>query len=216
MARPAATVSAVRRAMLAKVHMGAKDLGLDEDARRDLMQRLTGHRSGADCSAGQLGLVLNEYRRLGWGQKSRKPKTQPGLVASNPSAAPRSTRAADHPAAKKARALWISLAQLGVVRNGSEQALEAFATRQLKVERLQWADQAQCFRLIEALKKMAERAGWNQDVAGIAPAKAVEILKRRLLAQMHLKLQTPAPACAATALDTAIGIAAAELRERQA
>lgn len=64
--------------------------------------------------------------------------------------------------ARKARALWISLYHLGVVRSPSEASLEAFAKRQLGCERLVWAQQSHAYRLIEALKDMAERNGWKQ------------------------------------------------------
>ena len=67
-----------------------------------------------------------------------------------------------HPMARKARALWISLHHLGVVKNPSEKALEAFAKRQLGCDRLVWAKQSDAFRLIEALKDMAARNGWAQ------------------------------------------------------
>lgn len=164
-------VSVDRRAMLAKVHLAAKDLRLDDDARRDVLERVTGHRSSADCTDAQLDAVLREFKRLGWAPVARKP-TRP--AASGP-------RPATSPIALKARAMWKSLWNLGAVRNGSEPALEAFAKRQLHVDRLQWADQSQGFRLIEALKAMAEREGWSQDLTGIAPAKHVLTLKRRLV-----------------------------------
>ncbi len=139
------------RPALAKVAIARKELGLDEETYRAILERLTGHRSAKDCTDAQLGRVLDELKAKGWtprpfaGQKSK------------------SVRRADHPAAKKARALWISLHQLGAVRDGSEKALEAFARRQLQVEQLQWADAARVYKLIEALKAMAERAGWDQS-----------------------------------------------------
>jgi len=171
-----------RRALLAKVHLGAKDLGLDEETRRAILARITGHRSSADCDEDQLVQVLNEYRRLGW-----KPATPQQQIANR---APRRTPA-KHPVAMKARAMWISLHQLGVVRDPSEAALESFGKRQLKVDRLQWADQAQGFRMIEALKQMAERAGWSQDLAMVKPDRQVWSLKARLVnAQLH-KLGRP-------------------------
>jgi hypothetical protein len=74
-------------------------------------------------------------------------------------------RRANHPMARKARALWISLHQLGVVKNPSEQALEGFAKRQLKCENLVWANQGHAYKLIEALKVMAKRNGWHQTDA---------------------------------------------------
>lgn len=168
-----------RNSMIAKVHLGAKQLRMDDDTRRDLMARVTGgKRSAADCSDAELDAVLKEYAARGWtptvitGGKARKPgpARRPGRAA------------ADSPIARKARAMWISLHQLGVVRNPSEAALEAFAQRQLGVVALQWADQGVAYRLIEALKKMAERAGWRQDVGDLQGAEAVDLLKARLQA----------------------------------
>jgi phage gp16-like protein len=141
--------------MLAKVQIARKELGLDEDTYRAVLERLTGQRSAAGLDDRRLGLVLDEFKAKGW-----KPAVVPG--GKSVSKAPR-RQAASHPVAKKARALWISLHQLGVVENSSEQALEAFAFRQLGVERLDWAKQREGFRLIEALKAMAERAGWDQS-----------------------------------------------------
>lgn len=164
-------VSDGRRAMLAKVHLAAKELAMADETRREVILRVTGHRSSADCSDAELDALLREFRRLGWdGPPKRKPaRAAAGLTP------------ATSPIAMKARAMWKSLWNLGVVHNGAEQALEAFARRQLHVDRLQWADQSQAFRLIEALKAMAEREGWSQDLAAIPPAKHVLTLKRRLV-----------------------------------
>lgn len=167
-------VTSDRRAMLAKVHLAAKELGLDDDARRDVLERVTGRRSSADCTDAQLDAVIAHFKGLGW-----KPKVVAGGKAAAPAASRRPTPAS-HPVANKARAMWISLWNLGVVENRSEQALEAFAKRQLKVDRLQWADQAQGFRLIEALKAMAERNGWSQDLSLVKPQRHVWSLKARL------------------------------------
>jgi hypothetical protein len=111
------------------------------------------------------------------GGKARKPESRKA----------RPIAPADHQAAKKARALWLSLWNLGEIRDPSETALEAFARRQLKVERLQWADQGQTYKLIEALKAMAERAGWPQQLDVTHAGQEIEVLKRRLLlAQVRL------------------------------
>jgi len=176
-------VSSDRRAMLAKVHLAAKELGLDEDARRDVIQRMTGHRSSAELNEAQLGAVIGEFKRLGWTAKPR---------AAAPAARPGKPRPANHPVALKARAMWISLHHLGVVRSPGEPALEAFAKRQLGVDRLAWADQSQGYRLIEALKKMAERAGWSQDLSMVAPERHVWSLKARLVQRQAPILGLPA------------------------
>lgn len=177
MTAPARTFqSSDRRSLLAKVHLGAKDLGLDDGTRRDLLERITKRRSSADCTDAQLIQVLAEYRRLGWSPTGAKPVKAPAAATKA-----RRSPAASHPVAKKARAMWISLHQLGAVRDPSEKALEAFSKRQLGVDRLQWADQSQGYRLIEALKKMAERAGWPQDLNGIKPERQIWTLKARLV-----------------------------------
>lgn len=163
-------------AALKKVQIARKELRLDDETYRSVLERLTGHRSAADCNDDQLKVVLEEFKAKGWtprvvagGQKARKP-------------ASRKARPADHPSAKKARALWLSLWNLGEVRDPSEAALEAMARRQLKVEQLQWADQAMVYKLIEALKAMAERAGWSQDTSGYPKGTdLVKVLKLNLI-----------------------------------
>lgn len=171
-----------RNPMLAKIHLGAKELGLSDEVRRDLMARVTGgKRSAGDCTDAELHKVLEEYRRLGWKPTSGKSAKISGFRSS-----PR--KAASSPFARKARALWISLYQLGVVRDPSDQALEAMGRRQLGVDRLQWADEGQSHRLVEALKAMAERAGWQQDLHGIKPARHIWTLKARLVNAQRTKL----------------------------
>lgn len=161
------------RAALAKIHIAKKELGLDDPTYRVLLERITGQTSAKDCTEAQLGKVLDEMKAKGW-----KPALK--VVARNPGVAAQRGVQASNPVAKKARAMWISLHQLGAVRDPSERALEAFGRRQLGVEKLQWANQSHGYRLIEALKAMAEREGWSQDVAGMEPAEATAMLKTRL------------------------------------
>ena len=146
-----------RKALLGMIHMSKKQLGLDDDTYRAVVARITKGRvdSAGDCTPAELKALADHFRTQGVA-----PKVVAGGQAGKPRAA--GPRRADHPAAKKARALWLALADLGVIRERSESALEAFAARQLGVEKLQWANQGQTYKLIEALKKMAERAGWSQ------------------------------------------------------
>jgi phage gp16-like protein len=132
-----------RRSMIAKIQIARKQLNMVEDDYRQALMDQTGHDSLTKCSDAQLGRVLQFMQSKGF--------------SSSPSG-----KAASHPMARKARALWISLHQLGAVHNPSEQALEAFAKRQLKCEKMRWANQRDAYKLIEALKAMAERAGWPQ------------------------------------------------------
>lgn len=184
-----------RRPSLIKVQIARKELGLADDDYRMILSRLTGHSSSADCSDADLGRVLDEFKAKGWTPKvvaGGKLRGREGKVIIDDPLAPHRHRPADHPSAKKARALWLSLWNLGEVRDPSESALESFARRQLKVERLQWADQAQVYKLIEALKAMAERAGWEQSVADYRPGTdLVKVLKVNLIRAQTARLGQP-------------------------
>lgn len=161
------TTSQHRRSLIAKVHVAKKTLGLADDDYRAVLLRVVGHDSAAMLREDQLLAVVQEFERLGFSAAARTPRPGP--------------KRADHPVALKARAIWISLYQLGEIEDASEPALEAFARRQLKVERLQWADQAMGYKLIEALKAMATRAGWDQRLDGIPVHAKLVVLKRRLV-----------------------------------
>lgn len=132
-----------RRLMIAKVNIARQQLNMDEDAYRQAIFDASGQMRLSKCTEPQL------HRILDW-LKSKGFQPKPGKAG------------ATHPMARKARALWISLYQLGVVHNSADAALEAFAKRQLGCERLAWARQSDGNKLIEALKSMGERAGWLQ------------------------------------------------------
>lgn len=133
------------RALFAKINIARQQLNMDEDDYRQLLLDHGGAMSLKNMNTGQLEKVLERMTKLGFQALPKKGK--PGV--------------AQHPMARKARALWISLYHLNVVHNPAEQALEAFAARQLKCEKLVWARQSDAYQLIEALKDMARRAGWK-------------------------------------------------------
>lgn len=170
MGKRKAPVSAHRRSMIGKVHVAKRELGLIEDDYRSILLHETGQTSLTTCSDAQISKLLDRLKSQGF-----KPK--------------KAARAADHPGAGKARALWISLGQLGAIDNASEQALEAFTRRQMGCDRLQFANQRQIYKLVEALKAIAQRHGWDQQLDGIAPGNAVVVLKRRLIDAQMVKLR---------------------------
>jgi phage gp16-like protein len=165
-----------RRGMLAKVHIAKKQLRLSDDDYAAVLIRETGHDSAGKCSQAELEKALRAFERQGFTTKAKAP------------GAKRAGGAADHPSARKARAMWISLGLLGAINDTSEAALESFARRQLGCDRLQWANQTLVYKLVEALKAMAERHGWRQS-AGDLPRNAIAInLKRRLCEALMGKL----------------------------
>src|SRR3546814_20167647 len=98
--------------MIAKVQIGRKELRLDDDDYRAILRRLaSGKTSAKVCSEAELARVLDEFKATGW-----KPTTGATMGRRKP---------ADHPAAQKARAHWLSLGILGVVGDPSQSALDA-------------------------------------------------------------------------------------------
>jgi len=54
-----------RKRELARIHIGAKQLNLDEDTRRALIERVTGHRSAGVLDDAGRAAVIAELKRLG-------------------------------------------------------------------------------------------------------------------------------------------------------
>lgn len=131
-----------RKKLYGALHAAAKKVGLTEDADyRAMLVAQVGKDSAKDMTDGQIRKVLAYLNR---GTKD----------------APASSRRRDDsPTSRKIRALWLSLYQLGAVRNPSETALANFAKSIAKVDDLRWLSARDAFRVIEALKDMGARNG---------------------------------------------------------
>jgi len=175
----------LRKKLYAKLHIAKKQLGLDDDAWRDLVERMTGERSLKALDENQLTRLVEECRRLGF-----KPAHKPIHTG-------KQTRtSADGKEIRKARALWLSLWHLGLIPDPSEEALTGFARRvtggkELGLAALQWVRGDDAFALIEALKERASRDGgvnWapyrqgNRVVSHNPRARVIEA-QRRILKQ---------------------------------
>jgi len=110
-------------------------LGLDEDARRDRIEQVSGQRSLSRLTDGQLGKLLDALNG-GW---------KPGR--------------ADRPHLGKIKALWWSLYWLGEIDEPGDSALNAFVKRQTGLSALRFVDFRYAPSVIEALKSWLERAG---------------------------------------------------------
>lgn len=144
-ARPAQAISTSKHrvSMIAKIQIGKKQIGLNDDDYRQAITDISKQPQLSQCSDVELVKMLDWLKSKGFHPKPKK-------------------GAAIHPMAGKARALWISLYHLGAIRNANEEAFELFAKRQLGCDRLAFARQSEAFRLVEALKAMAVRHGWQQ------------------------------------------------------
>jgi len=135
-----------RNSDLAKIHMGKKQLGLVDETYRGLLSDMFGVDSAGDLSNAQRWSLIKHLEGLG-AEFSRKHQK----------------RAPVDPQAKKIKALWSSLHRAGVVRDGSDRALDTYIMRQVKVRSLAWLNIAQASAVIESLKKWKEREGLGHD-----------------------------------------------------
>ena len=121
---------------------GLKALGIiEEDDRRALFERVTGHPSLRSMVASEHDMVEAEIRRL---QGERGTPT----AKSNFSG----------PHAKKLQALWIGGWNLGLFRDRRDQALAAFVKRQTGIDHPNWVRDPELARkAIEALKDWLRR-----------------------------------------------------------
>lgn len=155
-----------RLRLVAAVHAAAKAAGLDEETRRDLMERETGLRSLKEMTPHQIGRVLDAINIL-----SKRPD-------------------AHRPHLAKVRALWWSLYWLAALNGVEDQAdvlpaLDAFVKRQTGIERAAWLTAAQSASVVEALKSWLARegVGWTPVINKGHPVMAGEGIEARCVAE---------------------------------
>lgn len=120
------------------IHVAKSQLGLDDDAYRAILVRVTGKASSRGLDTAGRAKLLKEFERLGFKKRA----------AAKPS---------PKPVVRKVFALWGELARKGIVRDGSRRALRAFVARVTKVEDPEWLEPKQAIQVIEALKAMEAR-----------------------------------------------------------
>ncbi|SDQ17888.1 regulatory protein GemA [Pseudovibrio sp. Tun.PSC04-5.I4] len=128
---------------IAQIHIAKKDLALDEDSYRDVLERVTGKRSAKGLSEGQYLRVVTEFKRLGWQSGNQggsfRPASNKGYV-------------------RKLYALAKSLDDLGYWESPYQEALRAFVKNRCGVDNPEWLTYAQASPLIEALKEIEGRS----------------------------------------------------------
>ena len=101
------------------IHVGKKQLGLDDDLYREVLESTTGKNSSKLLTVEQLEAVLDRMKQLGFTIES---KDKAGVK-----------KLADDAQSKLIRHLWLELYNAGEVRNGSEKALAKFIENKVKV-----------------------------------------------------------------------------------
>lgn len=127
------------------IHVARRELHMDDDTYRLMlagMKGLDGATSTADLSVPNLLRVLEQLKQKGF-------KVRPNTKAKR--------SLADDEQSKKIRALWLTLHDMGAVRDPSEEALAKYVLRMTNVAALQWLTAAQASQVIENLKQWMGR-----------------------------------------------------------
>jgi len=144
-----------RQSLIRLIHVAKRDLALDDDTYRTMLLTVTGKDSSAGLSIPQLERVLAHMKAHGFKVRHKSPPDRPRNSRHSPGGLSRPI--AQDAQSKKIRALWLSLHDMGAVRDGSEAALAAYVKRITHIDALQWLDADQASLVIETLKKWQAR-----------------------------------------------------------
>lgn len=145
----------MRRAELAKIHIAKKDLGLDDDTYRLMLHEVAGVESAGDLNTRGRRAVLEHLKELGFAAKT---KGRPGNIERSPGAGPQRT--------SRARQLEKIEALLTVGSKPWAYA-DALAARICRtrdgapIEKIAWVPTGELYKVITALRKQAQREGWD-------------------------------------------------------
>lgn len=138
------------------IHVACRDLGLDEDTRHELQERVTGKASLSDMTERQLKLVVDELKAKGWTPVAKQAAKKGAKPFRN---------FASRGDIRFCHVLWGKLVAAGVFAVPGHEGLNAFARTVLEkgdgaaildVDRLQ--DHKKIALLIEVLKARCARA----------------------------------------------------------
>lgn len=129
------------------VHVAKRELRLDDDAYRAILQSVIGKKSTSDMQVFELKQLVEHLKKCGFTVKTTKKPTIKKDIQQD-----------QHQQSLKIRALWLSLATMGIIRDPSEAALGKWIKRETDVDALAWLSGPQASSCIEKLKK------WNQRI----------------------------------------------------
>lgn len=138
-----------RRSQLAMIHIGKKQLGLDDETYREMLRNVAGFDSCSDIGAAGLAKVIRHMRSRGADLGGKRPQYKKGTHAA------------------LIRHLWTCLNRAGEVVDGSDRALRRWVKRQTKIydpdgngfDHPNLVPEGVAGRLVEQLKRWCGRTG---------------------------------------------------------
>ncbi|MCW7552569.1 regulatory protein GemA [Endozoicomonas gorgoniicola] len=144
-----------------RIHVAKRELGMSDKDYREALEGQTGKTSCKDMTLSQLYTVEAYFKKLGFKPTIKK---RPFAKRKSPVSQGRQV--------DKIRALWIEMANNGDIRDGSENALEAWVQRMSAkfnhgrgIQKVDWLEQEPyvCSRLLESLKQWQKRCIKNRE-----------------------------------------------------
>lgn len=154
------TASNERTRLIRLVQVGRRSLGLDEETYRALLVQQSGKRSAAELTLKELEKVLAVMKGAGF-----KPTVKRGVKGGKQKRlSPVSGTQVRTAEIGVIRAIWITMAKHGLLRDGSETALNHYVERQtvrinngVGVAEVAWLDGVLAYSVLESLKHWHKR-----------------------------------------------------------
>lgn len=154
------TANSERTRLIRLVQVGRRSLGLDEETYRELLAQQSGKRSAAELTIQELDKVLVTMKAAGFKPTVKRPVKETTSKRLSPA---RGTQV------KTAeigviRAVWITMHRHGLLRDGSETALNHYVARQtvrlnkgIGVAEVAWLSEELAYPVLESLKNWHKR-----------------------------------------------------------
>ena len=130
-------MSTIRNLTLAKIHVGKKALGMDDDTYRAFLSAQVGKRSAADCTLRELEKIIWAMKKGGFVPQSTKPV---GKNHGTPSKA------------KSRKAVWDKITAILATGGLHWNYAHAMAKQMFGKEQVQWLNDEQLYKLMQALE----------------------------------------------------------------
>ncbi|WP_368206379.1 gp16 family protein [Aeromonas sp. s5] len=154
------TSSNERTRLIRLVQVGRRSLGLDEETYRELLVQQSGKRSAAELTLQELDKVLLAMKGAGF-----KPTVKRAVNGGKPKRLSPARGAPTKTAEISViRAIWITMHRHGLLRDGSETALNHYVERQtvrinkgIGVAEVAWLSDTLAYPVLESLKNWHKR-----------------------------------------------------------
>lgn len=134
------------------IHVGRRELGLDDETYRAMLHSVAGVSSSSDLTWQDRQKVLEHLKRKGFKVKSKAAPAAAGKPVYDPQYA-------------KIVALWAALHAAGAVHVNTEAALRVYIKRTTGLADYRFCNNAQAVTVIESLKKWLARIEQNKAAA---------------------------------------------------